>query len=145
MRKLIGRDLTQSFESGDLRVGSKVTNRIKTLLLSITIAGDEVAFLLILQQFGICVSDDLLVLDLRATVANTEEWRLQDIDMALLDQLGIELQEEGDDQQTDVHTVNIGIGGHDHLIVSQIVKPVLDVQGCLKEVELFILIDHLFR
>jgi len=87
----------------------------------------------------------LLVLDLRATVANTEEWRLQDIDMALLDQLGIELQEEGDDQQTDVHTINIGIGGHDHFVISEIVKPVLDVQGCLKEVELFILIDHLFR
>ena len=49
MRKLIGRDLSQTFESCDLRVGSKVANRVKTLLLSITITGDEVAF-----QSGVC-------------------------------------------------------------------------------------------
>ena len=145
VRELIGRDLSQTFESCDLRVRSEVTNCVKPLLLSIAIAGDEVALLLILQQFGVCVSDDLLVLDLRAAVANTEEWRLQDIDMPLLDQLGIELQEESDDQQTDVHTVYIGIGGHDHLVVSKVVEAVLDVQGSLKEVELLILIDHLFR
>ena len=63
--------------------------------------------------------------------------------MTLLDELGEELEEEGDDEQTDVHAVNIGIGSHDDLVVTQGVQTFLDVEGCLQQVELLVLIDHL--
>ena len=39
--------------------------------------------------------------------------------MTFLNELGEELEEEGDDEQADVHTVYIGIGSHNDLIVSQ--------------------------
>ena len=63
--------------------------------------------------------------------------------MTLLDQLREELQEEGDDQQADMHTVNIRIRGHNHLIISQRVESVLNIEGSLQQVELLVLIDHL--
>ena len=42
-----------------------------------------------------------------------------------------ELQEAGDDKQTNVHSVDIGIGSHDHLVVTQRVETVLYIEGCL--------------
>ena len=42
-----------------------------------------------------------------------------------------------------MHAVNIGIGGYDDLVVAQGVEPFLDVEGCLKKIELLILIDYL--
>ncbi len=80
---------------------------------------DEVALLLLRSQLGIGISHRLLVLDLGSLVAHAEQWGLQHIDVALLDEVGEELQEEGDDEQADVHSVDIGIGSHNHLIVSQ--------------------------
>ena len=65
--------------------------------------------------------------------------------MALLDQVGEELQEERHHQQADVHAIDIGIRGDDDLVVAQSVKPLLDVEGSLKEIELLVLIDHLLR
>ena len=63
--------------------------------------------------------------------------------MAFLDELGEELQEEGDDEQTDVHAIDIGIGGHNHLVVAQGVETILNVEGGLQQVELFVFIHHL--
>ena len=63
--------------------------------------------------------------------------------MTLLHQFGEELQEKRDDEQSDVHTIDIGIRSHNHLVVSQSVESVLDVEGSLKEIKLLILIHHL--
>ena len=64
---------------------------------------------------------------------------------ALLDQFGEELKEKGDDEQTDMHTINIGIGSNDHLVVAQRFQSILDIESGLKEVELLILINDLLR
>ena len=63
--------------------------------------------------------------------------------MAFLHQFWEELQEERYEQQTDMHAIDIGIGGHNHLIISQTVETLLNVEGCLQEIELLVLIDHL--
>ena len=42
-----------------------------------------------------------------------------------------------------MHAVNIGIRSHYHLIISEGVQTLLDIQCSLQEVELLILIDHL--
>ena len=63
--------------------------------------------------------------------------------MSLLDKVGEELKEECDDEQTDVHTVNIGIGSHDNLVVAQGVETILYIEGCLKEVEFLVLVYYL--
>jgi len=65
--------------------------------------------------------------------------------MSFLDQLGIELKEKRDDEQSDVHAVDIGIGSHDNLVVAQVVESLLDIEGGLKQVKLLVLIDHLLR
>jgi hypothetical protein len=39
--------------------------------------------------------------------------------MALLDEIWEELKEEGDDEQADVHSVDIRIGCHNYLVVTQ--------------------------
>ena len=53
--------------------------------------------------------------------------------MSCLDQLGAELQEVGQQQQADMHAVDIGIGGDDDLVVTQAVDAVLDVECCLQQ------------
>ena len=63
--------------------------------------------------------------------------------MALLDEIREELQEEGDDEQTDMHTVHIGISSNDDLIITQRVKAFLDVKSGLQQVEFLVLIDDL--
>ena len=63
--------------------------------------------------------------------------------MSFLDEVREELQEERDDEQTNVHTVNIGISSHNHLVITQCVKALLDVKGCLQQIKFLILIDHL--
>ena len=49
---------------------------------------------------------------------DAEERRLEDEDMPAAYQLGEELEEEGNEQQTYVHPVVVGIGGDDHAIVA---------------------------
>ena len=44
-----------------------------------------------------------------------------------------------------MHAIHIGIGSHDHLIISQSVETLLDVKGCLQQIELLVLIYHLLR
>ena len=63
--------------------------------------------------------------------------------MSCFNELREELEEEGDGEQTDVHAVDIGIGGHDHLIITQVVESILYVESRLKEIELLVLVDHL--
>lgn len=52
-------------------------------------------------------------------------WRMK---TRLLDEVGEELEEEGDHEEADVHTVDIGISGDDDFIVAQSVKTVFDVE-----------------
>ncbi len=61
--------------------------------------------------------------------------------MAFLYQVGEELQDVGEQQQAYVHSVDIGIGGYDYFVVTQVVDAVLDVQGCAKKRKLIVLVD----
>ena len=63
--------------------------------------------------------------------------------MPFLDEVGEELEEEGNHEQADVHAVHIGIGGHDDLVVAQPVEPVFNVEGGLQQVEFLVLVYHL--
>ncbi|MPM59500.1 hypothetical protein SDC9_106344 [bioreactor metagenome] len=48
--------------------------------------------------------------------------------MSLFFQVGEKLQKKRKQQQADVHTIGIGIGGYDDLIVAQPLHFVLDVE-----------------
>ena len=62
--------------------------------------------------------------------------------VSLAYELWEELQEEGYHEQTDVHTVDIGIGSHNDLVVTESVDAVLDVECSLQEIELLVLVHH---
>src|SRR5690606_14731749 len=51
--------------------------------------------------------------------------RLGDVDVATLDQLGQLAEEEGQQQGTDVRTVNVSIGHDDDVVITQLVDVVL--------------------
>ena len=63
--------------------------------------------------------------------------------MAFLDEFGKELQEEGHHKQADVHPIDIGIRGDNHLVVAKRIQPIFNVEGGLKEVEFLIFVHHL--
>ena len=139
MHKLLRTNLSQSLESCYLRVRTKVFDSLLTFLVAIAIAGNE--FALLRSSYSLLYS--LLVLYLGFLIAHTEQGSLQHIYVSLLDKVGEELKEECDDEQTDVHTVNIGIGSHDNLVVAQGVETILYIEGCLKEVEFLVLVYYL--
>ena len=62
--------------------------------------------------------------------------------MSLFDKVGEILQEEGYHEQTDVHAVDIGIGGDYHLVVAEAVEAVFKVEGGLEEVELVVAVKY---
>ena len=59
-------------------------------------------------------------------------------------QFGEELEEEGEQQQPDVHAVDIGVGGDDHAVVAEVVERIFDVEGVLQQVELLVFVYDLF-
>ena len=65
--------------------------------------------------------------------------------MPRADHVGKELQKKGHQQQPDVHPVDVGIGRDDDLVIAQVVHILLDVERRLQQVELFVLVDDLFR
>ena len=134
--ELVGRNLTETLESGDLGIGAEVGDSLLALLLGVAVASDEVAL-----AVGVVLL--LVALDEAFPVAHTEERRLQDVYVALFDEVGEELQEEGNHQQADVHAVDIGIGGHDDLVVTEPLEAILDVERGLQEVKLLVLVNHL--
>ena len=138
--EFIGRNLSKTFESGNLWIGTKLFDGLLALFVAIAITGDEIALLV-----GLCISlsNSLLILYLSATVTHTEKRRLKNIYMSFLNELGEELQEEGDDEQADMHTINISIGSHNNLVISEGVQTFLDIEGGLKQIELFVLVDNL--
>ena len=115
--ELVGRNLAQTFEAGNLG-----------LLAAFLLGGD-----------ALLVAVAIISLFL---VAHTEQGGLQDIDVAVAHQVGVELEEEGEHQQTDVHAVDIGIGGDDDVVVAQVLDVLVDVQGGLQQVELLVLVTH---
>ena len=141
--ELVGRDLTKTFKSGYLWVRTEVADGLQALLLAVAVTCDEVALAFLARETCVCLSHHLLVFYLRASVADAEERRLEHVDVSFLYQVGEELEEEGDDEEADVHAVDIGIGRNNHLIVTQCVESVLDVEGCLEQIELLILVYHL--
>ena len=141
--ELVGRNLTKTFKSGYLRVRTEVADGLQALLLAVAVTCDEVALALLASETRVSLSHHLLVLYLRASVADAEERCLEHVDVSFLYQVGEELEEEGDDEEADVHAVHIGIGRNNHLVVTQCVESVLDVEGCLEQIELLILVYHL--
>ena len=75
-------------------------------------------------------------------VTHAEQGGLQDVHMTFLYQVGKNCRKKVIISRR-MHTVHIGIGGHDYLIISESVEPFFNVQGSLQEVELFVLVDHL--
>ena len=69
---------------------------------------------------------------------------MENIDVPFLDEIREELQEEGKHQQSDVHTVHIGIGSDDDFVVAQFVQTVFYIQRGLQAVELLVLINDRF-
>ena len=109
-------NLAETFESGNLAGRAEFGSGLIPFLLAVAI-------------------DGLLL------VADTEEGGLEHEEVPVLDDLREILEEEGDHQEADVHTVDIGIGGDDDLIVAEAVYAVLDVERALEEEELLILVD----
>ena len=105
--KLLWGYFAKTLKACYLGVGSQVLDSLLTLFVAIAITCDEITLFAILAH--------LLLTNLGATVTDAEQWGLQHIDVTFLDQFGEEFQEERDEQQTDVHTIDIGIGSHNHL------------------------------
>ena len=63
--------------------------------------------------------------------------------MSTAHQFGEELQEERDQEQTNMHTIVIGIGSDDDAVVAQSIESILDVECRLQEIKFLILIDDL--
>ena len=117
--EVLGIHLAQAFESGDFQV------------LLVDFLRGLVAFLFVVAVEGL-----LLVL----AVAHAEERRLQYVEVLLLHEFREVLQEERHHQKADVHTVHIGIGGDNHLVVAQVLEPVFDVEGGLEQVPFLVLV-----
>ena len=64
--------------------------------------------------------------------------------MTCLYQVGKEPEEESHKQHTDMHSIDVGIGCYNHIVVSQIVHILVYVQGIVQQVQLFIAINELF-
>ncbi len=82
MNKLVRGYLSQTLEAGNLRVWSEISYRLLPLLIAVAVTG-------------------LLL------VAYPEEGCLKDIYMSLSDEVREELEEESQQEQPDVHSVNI--------------------------------------
>ena len=44
-----------------------------------------------------------------------------------------------------MHAVNVGISGYNHLIISQTIEAIFNIQGSLKQVEFLVFINHFLR
>ena len=95
--ELVGRDLAKTFKSRDFRMCAERLDGVDTFLV------------------GVAITRLLLV-------SHAEKRSLQYLQVPAANHVGVELQEEGEHQQTDVHAVNIGIGGYDDIVISQILN-----------------------
>ena len=65
------------------------------------------------------------------------------MDMSLPHQFGVVLEEEADHQQADMHSVHIGIGRDDYLVVAEVVHILVHVEGGLEQEQFLVLADLL--
>ena len=65
--------------------------------------------------------------------------------MAFLYQVGVELKEVRNHQQADMHSVDIGIGRDNHLVITQVLDAVGNVEGGVEQIELFVGLDVFLR
>ena len=112
--ELVGRNLAEAFETRDFGAAAHLLQR---------------GFL-----FGRAVAIHVALL-----VAHAEEGSLQDIQVPGADHVGVEFQEEGEHQQADVHTVDIGIGRDDDIVITEAFRPIFDAQGRLEQGEFHVL------
>ena len=55
-------------------------------------------------------------------------------------QVGKELQEEGQHEQPNVHSVDIGVSGYYDLAVPQCIQPVFNIQSMLQKVKFLVFV-----
>ena len=117
--ELLRGDFTQTFESGDFRLRADLLDGILLLLVGIAVEG-------------------------LGFVAHAEQRGLQDIDVPVAHHIGDVIKKVGEQQQTNVHAIDIGIGGDDDIVVTESLQTVLDVEGRVEEAQLlvFVHLEH---
>ena len=58
-------------------------------------------------------------------VSYPKQWRIQDIEVALLYQIGEKLKEKGKQQESDVHIIHVGIGRDHNAVVAQVFNAIV--------------------
>src|SRR5690625_7579583 len=64
--------------------------------------------------------------------------------MTAFDQVGEELKEKSDQEQSDMHAIDIGIGREDDPVVAEVFDAVFDVEAILKKIEFLVFVDDFF-
>ena len=64
--------------------------------------------------------------------------------MIVADDVGEKLEEEGEQQQADVHAIHVRIGGHDDAVIAKAVESLLDIERRLEEVKFLVLVNDFF-
>ena len=111
-----GVDFAEALEAGDSAVRPQLAHGVVALGLGVAIEG-------------------LL------PVADAEEGRLQDVQVAFVHQGVEETEEIGDHQVANVEAVDVGVRGQHHLVVAEAFEVVLDVQRAHEVVHLVVFID----
>lgn len=104
--EFVGGDFTESFEAGDFGFGAAFLDSGEAFFFAVAITGE-------------------------LFIAHAEEGGLENVEVALPNEFGEELEEEGDEEQADVHAVDVGIGGDDDVVVAEALDSVFDVEGVL--------------
>ena len=74
-------------------------------------------------------------------ISHAEQRSLQDIDMTTTDKIRIVLHEERKYKHTDMHSVIIGIGSHDNVVVSEVLEIFFYTEGRNEKIK-FLIFGH---
>ena len=133
--ELVVGNLPEPLEAGYLGIVAQFVDCRNALLVGVAVIGFHLVLpglLLTVAAFALCL----------LLVTHAEQRCLQYVHVAGLYQFGEELEQECNHEQAYVHSVDIGISGYDYFVISQSVKPVLDIEGGLEQVELLVLVDY---
>src|SRR4051794_10997422 len=64
--------------------------------------------------------------------------------VTVLNEVGEELQKEGEHQKPDVHAIDISISCKHNIVVTQTFKTIFNIQSMLQEVKFLVFVYHLF-
>jgi hypothetical protein len=117
--KLLGRDLAQTFKARYLGFVAQFGNGVAAFFVAVAING----FFFI---------------------THAEQRRLQNKHVPGFHQVGEKLQKEGHQQQADVHAIHVGISGYHNVVIAQVVNTILNIQGVLQQVKLFVFVHYFF-